>query len=372
MKTMAALLREQPGAWDVTEVDLDSPEYGEVLVEMVATGLCHSDDHFPTGDMPAANLPICGGHEGTAIVREVGDGVVGLREGDHIITSFIPACGRCGPCAAGRQNLCDNGAISGRGVQMDGTYRMHADGVDVSTMAAVGTFSQWQILDQLACIKVADDLPLDVMCLLACGVPTGWGSATQAAGIRSGDVVVVMGCGGIGINAVQGAAHVGAGHVIAVDPVAMKREMALKLGATDAYATLDEALGTIAHLTNGQGAAVVIIAIGVTGPGHVAAALSAIRKGGTVVVAGIGKRDMTSLPINLVDLTLFEKRLQGALYGSAAPRAIVPELIGLYRSGKLKLEELITSRYRLEDINAAYDDMRSGKNVRGIIEFGHK
>ena len=370
MRTRAALLREQPGDWDVTEVEVDPPRSGEVLVEMVATGLCHSDDHYPTGDIPLAVLPFCGGHEGAAIVRAVGGGVAGLREGDHIITSFIPACGRCRPCAAGQQNLCDNGANIATGVQLDGSFRMHADGADVATMATLGTFSQWQVLDQLSCIKVDSDLPLEVVCLLACGVPTGWGSATQAGGVRPGDVVVVMGCGGIGINAVQGAVHAGAVHVIAIDPVPFKREMALKLGASAAHPDLDEGMEQVRSLTNGQGAAVAIVAIGVTSGEHVAAAFGAIRKGGTVVVTGIGKRTEANIPVSLAELTLYQKRIQGTLYGSGSPRSMIPQLIDLYRTGQLKLDELVTRRYKLADISQACADMRAGRNVRGVIEFG--
>jgi NDMA-dependent alcohol dehydrogenase len=371
MKIRAALLWEQPGKWEVTEVDLDPPGHGEVLVEMVATGLCHSDDHFTAGDLPAPALPFCGGHEGAGVIRAVGPGVSGLGEGDHIITSFVPACGHCRPCAAGTQNLCDNGAVISTGTQLDGTCRMHVDGSDIPTMGTLGTFSEWQVLDQLSCVKVPQEVPLGLVCLLACGVPTGWGSAVNAAGIRPGDVVIVMGCGGIGINAVQGAAHMGAARVAAVDPQAFKREVALRVGATDAFATMDEALAFVQSVTNGQGAASAIVAVGVTTGEHVANAFRSVRKAGTVVVTGIGKREEFNIPVSLYELSMFQKRIQGCLYGNGSPREQIPALLDLYSSGALKLDELVTRRYTLDDINTAYSDMHAGRNIRGVIDFGY-
>jgi NDMA-dependent alcohol dehydrogenase len=369
MKTQAALLWEQPGNWQVSEVDLDPPGPGEVLVEMVATGLCHSDDHYATGDMNLVTLPFCGGHEGAGIVRAVGPGVYGLAEGDHIVTCFVPACGKCPPCAAGRQNLCDNGARVAAGRMLDETYRMHANGTDVAKTGILGTFSQWQVLDQLSCVKVPADLPLETICLVACGVPTGWGSATNAAAIRPGDVAVVIGSGGIGINAVQGFAHVGASRVVVVDPAPFKRESALKLGATDAFATADEALEFVKSLTNGQGAAAAVVAVGITTGEHIADGFRLIRKAGTVVVTGIGRQAEMNIPISLFELSMYQKRIQGCMYGNASLRDQVPLLLDLYRAGKLKLDELITRRYPLEAINDAYADMHSGINLRGVIEF---
>ena len=206
MKTRAAVLRESPGAWSVEEVELDEPGDSEVLVEMVATGLCHSDDHFTTGDMTARHLPVIGGHEGSGIVRKVGAEVHDFEVGDHVITSFIPACGKCKWCARGLQNLCDAGARILLGDQPAGGFRTHADGQDVATMAALGTFAEWQVYDQISLVKVDRSLPLNTICLVACGVQTGFGSATNAAAVRPGDVVLVVGAGGVGMNAVQGAA----------------------------------------------------------------------------------------------------------------------------------------------------------------------
>ena len=368
MKTRAAVLLEQPGDWQVEEVELDEPKAGEVLVEMVATGLCHSDDHLAKGDhqMP---LPLCGGHEGAGVVRALGAGVRGLEVGDHILTSFIPACGKCEYCARGWQHLCDNGALIAIGSQLDGTYRMHLGQRDISAMAMLGTFSEWQVYDELSCVKVAKDIPLATACVVACGVPTGWGSATNAAEIEPGDVVLVIGSGGVGINAVQGAAHKGASHVVVVDPQPLKREVALKIGGTEAFAHIDEAIDFIHSITNGQGADVAIVAVGVTTGDNIADGFRALRKAGTVVVTGLGNMAGINIPVSLMELSMYQKRIQGCLYGNSAPRRQIPQLLDLYRDGILKLDEIITHRYKIDGINDAYADMHAGVNIRGVIEF---
>ncbi|UOQ57522.1 NDMA-dependent alcohol dehydrogenase [Leucobacter allii] len=369
MDARAALIYEQPGEWKITDVTLDPPKSGEVLVEMVASGLCHSDDHISVGDVPVGHLPFCGGHEGAGIIREVGPGVIGLEVGDHIVTSFIPACGHCRWCATGYQNLCDNGALILQGNQLDGTFRMRADGRDVATASMLGTFANWQVFDQLSVVKVRDDVPLNVACLVACGVPTGFGSAVHGAEVRPGDVVIVMGTGGVGINAVQGAAVAGAGHVIAVDPVAFKREVALSVGATEAFATIEEATEFARSITNGQGADSAIVTVGIVHGDRIAEAFSAIRKAGTVVVTSQGALDEFNIPVNLFEISMYQKRIQGVLYGVESPRRQIPKLLDLYDDGILKLDELVTQRYPLERINEAYADMHAGRNIRGVIDF---
>ncbi|ROO90796.1 S-(hydroxymethyl)glutathione dehydrogenase/alcohol dehydrogenase [Actinocorallia herbida] len=369
MKARAAMLLEQPGTWQVKDVELDEPGYGEVLVEMVSTGLCHSDDHMAVNDIPVAHLPFCGGHEGSGVVRQVGPGVTDLKEGDHVITSFVPACGRCKWCAQGLQVLCDNGAKMLEGSQMDGTFRMHYEGQDVATGGLLGTFANWQVYDQLSVIKIRQDVPLNVACLIACGVPTGWGSAVNGGQVKPGDVVIVMGVGGIGINAVQGAKHAGAARIIACDPVEFKREVALKVGATDGVADIHEAGDLARSLTNGQGADSTIVTVGVITGQNVGDALTTVRKAGTVVSTAQGPADVVDVPISLFELSMMQKRIQGVLYGMDAPRLSVPRLLDLYAEGILKLDELVTRRYKLEDINQAYADMHAGVNIRGVIDF---
>jgi S-(hydroxymethyl)glutathione dehydrogenase/alcohol dehydrogenase len=269
------------------------------------------------------------------------------------------------------QNLCDNGASILTGSQIDGTYRMHYRSHDVATGAMLGTFANWQIFDRLSCTVIRPDVPLDVACLVACGVPTGWGSATIAANVQVGDVTVVMGIGGVGINAVQGAYHAGAGHIIAVDPVPFKREMALEFGATEAFAHISAAAEFSRSISNGQGADSAIVTVGVLQGEHIAGAFAAIRKGGTVVVTSQAALAEVGIPISLFELSMYQKRIQGVLYGMSSPWKQIPMLLDLYVAGTLKLDELVTTRYPLHKINEAYDDMRNGINIRGVIEFDH-
>jgi S-(hydroxymethyl)glutathione dehydrogenase/alcohol dehydrogenase len=220
-------------------------------------------------------------------------------------------------------------------------------------------------------VKCPDDVPLDVACLTSCGVSTGWGAAVRSAEVTPGDVVIVMGVGGIGINAVQGAAHAGASVVIAVDPVEMKRGAALNLGATHAVATMEEATDIARGFTNGQGADSCIVCVGVTSGEHIAQGVDAIRKAGTCVLVGLGREaDDVSLPISARHVVLFQKRLQGSLFGASSPSKDIPAMLDLYRQGRLKLDELITTRYPLEAINDGYADLRAGRNLRGVVVFG--
>ena len=369
MQTRAAILWSQPGKWEVTEVDLDEPSDHEVLVRIKATGLCHTDDHFLTADVPAAHLPLCGGHEGAGVVEAVGPGVQGLEPGDHIVLSAIPGCGRCRWCASGRQNLCDLAAMLMMGTQLDGTFRMHKDGHDIGQMCMVSTFSEFTVASEYSCVKIPRDIPFDVACLVGCGVLTGWGSAVRAAQVEPGDVVIVMGAGGVGMNAVQGAAHAGAARVIAADPVVFKRETALRVGATDAAATIEEAAELARSLTNGQGADSVIVTVGVVQAEHLGQAFSAIRKGGTMAVTGVGHFETTGVPVNLMELAMFEKRIQGVCAGSLSASKDVPRLLSMYQAGHLKLSELITRTYHLDQINDAYADLHAGRNIRGVVLF---
>ena len=369
MKTKAAILMEQPGRWEIAEVDLDPPRQGELLIRMAAAGLCHSDDHGASGDIPLTALPMAGGHEGAGIVAEVGPDTPGWKPGDKVVLSFLPMCGLCKWCASGMQNLCDNGAGILRGVRPDGSRRMSLDGVPVSQSAGISTFSQLTTISAQSAVKIADDIPLDVACLTSCGVNTGWGSAVNSAEVRPGHVVIVVGVGGIGMNAVQGAAHAGASVVIAVDPVPMKRDASLRFGATHAVETIDEAADLARGFTNGQGADACIVCVGVTTGEHVTKAVGAIRKAGTCVMTGLGRYDAEAcIPIS--NVVLYQKRLQGSLFGASSPSRDIPAMLDLYRRGQLKLDELITGRYPLDEINQGYQDMREGRNLRGVIIYG--
>jgi S-(hydroxymethyl)glutathione dehydrogenase/alcohol dehydrogenase len=369
MKTRAALLYSQPGKWEVTDIDLDEPKDHEVLVRIVAAGLCHSDDHLAKGDVPSGHFPYCGGHEGAGVVEKVGSAVQSLQPGDHVVMSFIPSCGRCRWCSQGLQNLCDNGAMMLMGCQLDGTFRMHVNGEDVAQAAMSGTFTQYTVVSEWGCIKIDQDVPLREAALIGCGVPTGWGSAVAACGVKPGDVHIVMGVGGIGINAIQGARHAGASVIIAVDPVPFKRDSALALGATHAFETIQEAGDFARSITDGQGADSAVVSVGVVTSEHVGQAFSTIRKAGTLAVTGVSNIAEVGIPVSLFELSMFQKRIQGVLFGCLSPAQDVPRLVKLYKAGQLKLSELITREYTLDEINQGYEDMHAGRNIRGVIRF---
>ncbi len=370
MKTRAAVLREVGKDWEIIELDLDPPKAGEVLVRFVASGLCHSDDHLRTGDIPV-RYPIVGGHEGAGIVEQVGAGVTHLKPGDHIVCSFLPACGRCRFCARGQTNLCDMGALLVDNCLPDGTFRFHAEGQDFGQMCLVGTFSQWATVSVASCIKIDDDLPLETVALVGCGVPTGFGTSVTLGGVRPGDTVVIYGIGGVGINAVQGAAIAGATNVIAVDPLPNKREAAEKLGATHSVATADEAQQLVTDLTRGVGADEALITVGVVTQDVVDAAFAIIRKHGTLIVTGLAGPGQKTIQLSSFELTLFQKRVEGALFGGGNPFDDIPLMLDLYRAGKLKLDELVTTRYRLDDVNQGYRDLLEGRNIRGVLIHEH-
>jgi S-(hydroxymethyl)glutathione dehydrogenase/alcohol dehydrogenase len=372
MKTRGAVVRQAPGKFEVVDLEVEDPRTEELQVKMVATGLCHSDDHISTGDIPVGCYPMAGGHEGGGIVTKAGENSKGISEGDHVVFSFLPACGHCRWCAQGMQNLCDLGAglLAGSRWTDPTSYRVHTpDGANVGQMCGVSTFCETTTVSADSAVKVDKDLPLDKVCLLGCGVGTGWGSAVNSAEVYPGQTVIVMGVGGIGINAVQGAAHAGASNVIACDPVAFKREKAQQFGATHTAENMDEATELAKQFTNGQGADSAIVTIGVTKGEHIGQAFASIRKAGTVVVTGLGDITEVGAPIPIGELTLFQKRLQGALFGASNPNWDIHRQIQLYRDGMLKLDELITKTYKLEDIAQGYEDMHAGKNIRGVILY---
>jgi NDMA-dependent alcohol dehydrogenase len=370
-KTMqAAVLWEAHTDWSVEEVTLDDPKEGEVLVRYAATGLCHSDDHARSGDMPMIALPVVGGHEGAGVVEEVGPGVKGFAPGDHVVASFIPACGRCRWCSTGHQNLCDLGAGMMEGLMPDGTSRLKARGRALGCLSMVGTFAPWNVVSQNSLVKIDNDIPLDKACLVGCGVTTGWGSAVNTAGVQPGDTVVVIGCGGIGSSAIQGARMAGAENIVAVDIAAGKKEKIQELGATHFVTSIDEAKALVSDLTRGVQADSAIITAGVVDPSMVTDSIAMIRKAGTVVVTGITPPERTASEIPWLEVTLFQKKIKGSLFGEANPWADIPRLLSLYRSGELKLDEIVTE-YKLTEINQGYQDMLDGKLVRGVIRHEH-
>ena len=371
LTTRVSLVRSVPGVYETATVELDDPRQGEVTVKLAASGMCHSDDHVATGDVPVGVYPFVGGHEGAGVVTAVGPNTPAFEVGDHVVFSFLPACGHCEFCARGMSNLCDLGAslLTGARASDPTSFRMHEGSTPVGQQCGISTFSEYTTAAIDSVVKIDKDIPLKAAALLSCGVPTGWGSAVNSAGITPGAVVIVMGIGGVGANALQGAAYAGAKTVIAVDPVPFKQQIAKTFGATHAFGTIEEAADYARSINNGQGADATIVTIGVTKGDHVGAALASIRKAGTVVVTGLGDITAAGAPIALGDLTLFQKRLQGSLFGEANPRFDIPNLLRLYRDGQLKLDELITAEYGIEDVAQGFADMHAGKNVRGVIVF---
>jgi S-(hydroxymethyl)glutathione dehydrogenase/alcohol dehydrogenase len=383
----AAVLRGVGGEWEIEDITLDPPRAGEVLVKMSVAGVCHSDDHYATGDgvfspeltaMVEATggsapeyFPMVGGHEGAGVVEEVGPGVRSVAPGDRVATSFIPACGKCRWCVSGMTYLCDAGAmLFAKGMTTDGTSRRHLGAEDLTAMTQLGTFSEYMVVAEESVIKIDDSIPSEAASLVSCGVTTGWGSATVGVGTEVGDTVVIVGTGGVGINAVQGARAAGANSVVAVDPVDFKRDTAKFFGATDTSPSMEEAFPLVKEITNGVMADRVVLTPSVLHAELLAPALSLTRKGGTCLMTAVPKLDLNTVPLLLIDMLQGCKTLKGLLYGGMNPRASMPKLLSMYRSGNLKLDELVTKRYRLDQINDAITDMREGRNIRGMIEFG--
>ena len=371
MKTRSAVLHAQPGEYEVTELDLDGPRRGELLVKMAAAGLCHTDDHVAVGDSPALRLPIAGGHEGAGVVVGVGPETPGFSEGDHVVLSFIAVCGQCRMCSTGRQNLCDLGGRLFMGARLDDptSFRLSYRGQPVVQHSGVSALSEYTVIDARSAVKIDRALPLDKAALVSCGVATGWGSVTNMSDAQPGDVLIVMGVGGVGINSVQAARAIGARAVIAVDPVEFKRETALQFGATHVTDTMKEATALAQSMTNGQGADATILTVGVVTGEHIAEAVASVRKAGTVVLTGTGGMRQAGIPINPTMFTVFQKRLQGALFGGCNPRWDIPNLLAQYTAGTLRLDELVTRTYPLDQVAQGYADMRNGQNIRGLVRF---
>ncbi|HMJ79151.1 MAG TPA: NDMA-dependent alcohol dehydrogenase [Iamia sp.] len=369
MKTKAAVLWERNTPWSIEEIELDDPKDGEVLVRLVASGMCHSDEHAVTGDLPVS-LPMVCGHEGAGVVEAVGPGVSRVKPGDHVVFAFIPACGECPSCSTGHQNLCDNGAGALGGLKMDNTSRHHAQGQDLYTLVGLGTFAHHTVVHEWSCVPIDKQIPLDRACLVGCGVTTGWGSAVYAAEVKPGDDVAIIGIGGIGAAALMGAKLAGAERIFAIDPVEFKRDEAKRLGATHVAASVEEAFGLIQQETWGRMCNKVIACVGVGSGAEVAATMALVAKRGRLVVTNIHPMLETEVTLSMADLTLMEKQIVGSLFGSANPLFDIPRLLRLYSSGLLDLDALVTRTYSLDDVNQGFDDMRSGVNLRGVLTLG--
>ncbi|MGH3532320.1 MAG: NDMA-dependent alcohol dehydrogenase, partial [Mycobacterium sp.] len=320
--------------------------------------------------IPMAGFPVLGGHEGAGIVTEVGPGVEDIAEGDHVVLSFIPSCGKCPTCQSGMRNLCDLGAnlLNGAAIS-DGSFRIQARGQDVYPMTLLGTFSPYMVVHKSSVVKIDPSVPFEVACLVGCGVTTGYGSATRTADIRPGDDVAVVGIGGVGMSALQGAVSAGARYIFAIDPIEWKRDQALKFGATHVYPDINAALAGIMEVTYGLMAKKVIVTVGELKGADVENYMIMTAKGGTCVMTAIGSMLDNEVTLNLAMLTLMQKNLQGTIFGGGNPQYDIPQLLAMYKAGKLNLDDMITRQYKLEQINDGYQDMLNGKNIRGVIRY---
>lgn len=370
MKTKGALIWEFNQPWSVEEIEIGDPRKDEVKIQMEAAGMCRSDHHLVTGDIPMAGFPVLGGHEGAGIVTEVGPGVDDFAPGDHVVLAFIPSCGKCPSCQAGMRNLCDLGAglLAGESVT-DGSFRIQARGQNVYPMTLLGTFSPYMVVHRSSVVKIDPSVPFEVACLVGCGVTTGYGSAVRTADVRPGDDVAIVGLGGVGMAALQGAVSAGARYVFAVEPVEWKRDQALKFGATHVYPDINAALMGIAEVTYGLMAQKVIITFGKLDGADVDSYLTITAKGGTCVLTAIGSLVDTQVTLNLAMLTLLQKNIQGTIFGGGNPHYDIPKLLSMYKAGKLNLDDMVTTAYKLEQINDGYQDMLNGKNIRGVIRY---
>lgn len=366
MRMQAAVLWEPGRSVEILDVDLAPPQAREVLVRIAACGVCHSDLHVVDGDIPEP-LPLVLGHEAAGVVAEVGAGVERVRPGDHVVLALVPSCGACESCRAGRPNFCEQGGrMAATGTLADGTSRLSHDGAELRHFNSVSSFAEHAVVPESVAVPIRDDVPLDLAALIGCAVLTGWGGVTRTAQVEQGARVAVIGCGGVGLSVIQAARIAGAGTVVAVDTRADKLELAERLGATatvEAKPTADTAR-RIRHATGG-GADYAFEAIG--RKETIRDAWDSLRPGGTAVVLGIPPKG-TTVEIDTWGF-INEKTLKGSFLGSASIGEDVPQLIDLYTSGDLLLEELVSDRISLADLPAAFDRLRAGEAVRQLVVF---
>jgi S-(hydroxymethyl)glutathione dehydrogenase/alcohol dehydrogenase len=363
----AAVCHERNQPVRLEDVTLEPPRQGEVRVRMVATGVCHSDLSVVQGVIPM-KLPCVLGHEGAGVVEEVGEGVAHLAPGDKVVLSWVATCGRCFHCLRGEPHLCEVGeSINRAGRMPDGSSRLRLDGVELNAFSALGALAEEAVVPAGAAVKLPADAPLDRCALLGCAVTTGVGAVFHSARVTPGSRVVVFGAGGVGLNVVQGAAIAGAASIVVVDPRPSSLEAARTFGATDVVdASREDPAPRLRELTAGRGADYVFEAVG--RKETIEQAVAATRRGGTCVVIGVGSPRET-VALNVFGLPYFERRIVGCWYGSANVHVDVPMLLGLYRAGKLKLDELVGRTYPLAEVDRAFADLAAGSNARGVVLF---
>jgi S-(hydroxymethyl)glutathione dehydrogenase / alcohol dehydrogenase len=366
MHIHAAILWEQGQPLSVEAAELDGPGPGEVLVELKAAGVCHSDLHPVRGDWPA-RTPLVLGHEGAGVVRDVGAGVSTLKRGDHVVLCWAPACGVCAPCLEGRAVLCDRvEKVTFRNKLPSGGARIHARGQDVAPFLGTACFSDLVVMPEAGAIAVAPEVPFDALATIGCAVITGVGAVTNAGQVPKGAKVAVIGAGGVGLNVVQGAVIAGCERIVAVDLRPKPLEIAKQFGATDTIDAAGDVAPAIRALTAGRGADFVFDTVG--SPATLALAFAATRKGGAVVLTGLSRMDAQG-SIAMFPFVMQEKRLLGSVYGSGQPARDIPRLVSLYQEGRLKLGELVSRTYPLDKVNDALTALAASDGARGVIRW---
>lgn len=366
-RAKAAICREINQPVVVEEIEVGSPRRNEVMIRLAACGVCHSDYSVTTGTIPFPP-PVVLGHEGAGIVIEVGEGVTDIAVGDAVVSSFVSMCGKCRYCQTGRPQLCDQAARAAFTLP-DGTVRTKdLQGKPLNVFSGCGVMAEFATLHTDNVVKIDQDIPLERAALVSCGVMTGVGAVVNTARVAPGSIAVVFGAGGVGLNAIQGCVIAGAAMIVAVDMSDAKLGMARQFGATHTVnAKVEENVVKALRKLTGGGADYAFECVGY---GEIAAqAYGCLRKGGTAVVVGVAsQKDTTTL--RTASLTFEEKTLTGSYFGSARPREDFPRLLALYRNKRLKLDELITRTYRIDEAPQAFADLAAGRNARGVIVFG--
>jgi len=360
---MKAVVAHEINQFSVVDVDLDSPKVGEVLVKMQATGVCHSDLSIINGTI-RWKLPSVLGHEGAGIVEQVGEGVTQVKPGDHVVLSFVPNCGECFNCLRAEPHLCRQNKPHGG--LLDGTSRVRMRGQEIAVMSFLGNMAEYCVVPEACVVAVDKRYDFKAAALVGCGVTTGVGAAIKTAEVKPGSTVAVFGCGGVGLNVIQGARIAGAAKIIAVDLSVEKMQMARAFGATDNVSGKGDSVKEILDMTDGIG---VDYAFEVVGNGKlVEACVKATRANGTTVLVGVGRSD-DRFSFNAMVLPFTAKTIKGCMYGSANFKVDFPMYLTLYQQGRLDLDRLITRTYSIDEAPEAFADLESGKNARGVIVY---
>ena len=367
MKTKAAVLYEHNSPFIIEELDLQGPGEGQVLVELKATGICRTDEHAVIG-ATITPLPTVLGHEGAGIVREVGPGVTSLKKGDHVVTVWMPSCGKCEPCRQGLGHLCVRGAQLFSGCMLNGETLLKNNNRDIHHYMFLSAFSEFVVIHEEAAVLVDKEAPLDRVCLLGCALTTGFGAVTKTAKVDAGSNAVLFGLGGIGSGVLNGLVQSGANMIIVVEPKEWKEEVAMKMGATHFInPNKEDPVQKVMELTHGVGADYTFECWG-----HEdvqAQCYNALRNKGKAVYIGAVDEAVNSIPINNFSIINTEKIIMGCLYGSCVPLVDVPKYVSLYMRGKFDLDSVVTQRFPLEDINKGFEALRNGDVIRGVITF---